>query len=83
MKRIAIYFFYDKNGVVDKYVNYFLEDLKKNIEELVIVCNGKLNSEGRKEFLKFTDKLIVRENKGFDVWAYKEGLDDNGTDISF
>ena len=55
MKRIAIYFFYDKNGVVDKYVNYFLEDLKKNIEELVIVCNGKLNSEGRKEFLKFTD----------------------------
>ena len=75
MKRIAIYFFYDKNGVVDKYVNYFLEDLKKNIEELVIVCNGKLNSEGRKEFLKFTDKLIVRENKGFDVWAYKEGLE--------
>ena len=49
MKRVAIYFFYDKNGIVDKYVNYFLEDLKKNLDRLIIVCNGKLTSKGREE----------------------------------
>lgn len=75
MKRVAIYFFYDKNGIVDKYVNYFLEDLKKNLDRLIIVCNGKLTSKGREELEKFTDEVIVRENKGFDVWAYKEGLE--------
>ena len=53
MKRVAIYFFYDKNGIVDKYVNYFLEDLKKNLDRLIIVCNGKLTSKGREELEKF------------------------------
>ena len=80
MKRVAIYFFYDKNGIVDKYVNYFLEDLKKNLDRLIIVCNGKLTSKGREELEKFTNEVIVRENKGFDVWAYKEGLEYIGWD---
>ena len=74
MKRVAIYFFYDKDGIVDGYVDYFLEDLKKNLDRLIVVCNGKLTSEGRKKFSKYTSEIIVRENKGFDVWAYKEGI---------
>ena len=44
---MAIYFFYDKDGIVDGYVDYFLEDLKKNLDRLIVVCNGKLTSEGR------------------------------------
>ena len=35
-KRLAIYFFYDKNGVVDKYVPYFLDDLKKNVSDIYL-----------------------------------------------
>ena len=64
MKRVAIYFFYDKDGIVDGYVDYFLEDLKKNLDRLIVVCNG----------------IILRENKGFDVWAYKEGIEYIGWD---
>ena len=80
MKRVAIYFFYDKDGIVDGYVDYFLEDLKKNLDRLIVVCNGKLTSEGRKKFSKYTSEIIVRENKGFDVWAYKEGIEYIGWD---
>ena len=80
MRRIAIYFFYDRDGIVDKYVNYFLNDLKKNVERLIVVCNGKLTPQGRKEFQNFTNEIIVRENKGFDVWAYKEGIEYIGWD---
>lgn len=80
MKRVAIYFFYDKDGVVDRYVNYFLEDFKKNLDRLIVVCNGKLTPEGRQEFSKYTNEIIVRENKGFDVWAYKEGIEYIGWD---
>ncbi len=80
MKRVAIYFFYDKDGIVDGYVDYFLEDLKKNLDRLIVVCNGKLTSEGRKKFSKYTNEIIVRENKGFDVWAYKEGIEYIGWD---
>jgi lipopolysaccharide biosynthesis protein len=75
IKRLAIYFFYDPDGVVDNYVIYLLNDLLKNISELLIVCNGKLTSKGREKFEELTPNILVRENKGFDVWAYKEGME--------
>lgn len=75
MKRAAIFLFYDKDGLVDNYISVMLEDLKKNVDRLVVVCNGKLSVEGRQIFEKFTKEIVVRENKGFDVWAYKEGIE--------
>ena len=72
-KRLGIYFFYDKQGIVDRFVPYFLDDLCKNLTKLIIICNGKLNDEG-KEILSKYGEVIVRENKGFDVWAYKTAL---------
>ena len=78
-KRLAIYFFYDRRGVVDGYVPYFLNDLKKNVSEIMIVCNGKLDIAG-KERLEQYGKVLVRENKGFDVWAYKTALETYGWD---
>lgn len=74
-KRLCIYFFYDKDGMVDDYVFYFLKSLQKHLSNLLVVCNGKLTAEARNKLtsMENTD-VIVRENKGFDVWAYKTGL---------
>ncbi|MDR6720358.1 rhamnan synthesis F family protein [Paenibacillus sp. 2003] len=80
IKRLGIYFFYDKDGVVDDYNIYFLQDLMKNLDDLLVICNGKLTPEGRMKLSSITDKVIVRENKGFDVWAYKEGMEYFGWD---
>lgn len=80
IKRLVIYFFYDSDGIVDRYVPYMLEDMKKNCSELFVVCNGKLTAEGRKTFSKFTTNILVRNNEGFDVWAYKEALEYFGWD---
>ena len=76
-RRLAIYFFYDKNGIVDKYVPYFLNDLKKNCSEILIVCNGDV-SIGGKQLLENYGKVMIRENEGFDVWAYKTALKSYG-----
>lgn len=80
MKRIAIYFFWDKDGIVDDYNIYMLEDLRENVEKIVIVSNGKLGEEGYAKFEKVADLIIERENRGFDVWAYKEGIEYIGWD---
>jgi len=80
IKRLAIFFFYDKDGIVDDYIPYMFEDLNKNISELLVVCNGKLTSEGRTKLEKCTSSILVRDNIGFDVWAYKEGLENYGWD---
>ena len=52
--------------------------LARNLTELIVVCNGKLSKQGRAAFEEFTDQIIVRENKGLDVWAYKTALDHYG-----
>lgn len=76
-KRLAIFFFYDKKGIVDRYVPYLLEDLKKNVSEIFTVCNGKLTKDGEK-ILEQYGQVLVRENKGFDVWAYKTAMEQYG-----
>lgn len=81
IRRLGIFFFYDAQGIVDDYVTYFLNDLTDSLNELLVVCNGVLTPESREKLMKITDKVVVRENKGFDVWAYKEGMEYFGWDI--
>lgn len=78
MKRLAVFFFFDQDGIADSYVDYFLADLAKNADRLMIVCNGILTAGSRTLLTKHTQELIVRENSGYDVWAYKTALEKIG-----
>ncbi len=80
INRLVIYFFYDNDGIVDRYVPHILEEMKKNSTEIFVVVNGKLTPEGRNTFKEITPNLLVRENVGFDVWAYKAALEHYGWD---
>ena len=80
IKRLGIYFFYDPEGIVDRYVTFLLADLVKNLDELLIVSNGPINSEGMVRLEAFTSHILERENKGLNVWAYKEALHFYGWD---
>ena len=61
MKRLGIFFFYEKNGDVDDFITYYLRDLARNLTELIVVCNGKLSKQGRAAFEEFTDQIIARK----------------------
>lgn len=78
MRRLCIYFFYDSKGIVDRYVDYLLSHLMPHLEKLIVVSNGKLTPTGREVFGKYTDCVIERANEGFDVWAYKTGMESVG-----
>lgn len=75
MKRAGIYFFYDKDGIVDSYVPYFIDGLHEVVDYIVVVVNGKLTADGRKILSSCADDLFVRENVGFDAWAYKDAIE--------
>lgn len=75
MKRLGIYFFYDKDGIVDNYVPYFLQNLKPFCKELCVVVNGKLTEKSRALLEQNSDTLLIRENSGFDSWAYKHAIE--------
>lgn len=78
LSRLAIYFFYDDCGIVDDYVPYFLENLKRNVSYLVVVCNGFVTDMGKEKIGLHADQVIIRENIGFDAWAYKYGIESLG-----
>lgn len=74
MKRLGIYFFFDKDGVVSKCHDFYLNGIASCFDRLVIVVNGKLKDEGRALFSKYSKEVIIRENTGLDVGAYQEGI---------
>ena len=78
MKRLMIYFIYDKDGIVDNYIPYFLSSFKPYCEEICIVVNGFLTEESKQKLEKVSSQILIRENKGLDVGAYKYGLNHYG-----
>ncbi|NLL75913.1 MAG: hypothetical protein GX235_01495 [Clostridiales bacterium] len=72
MKRIGIFCFHDKEGIVDKYIEFLLHELCRCLSSLVIVINGKINDDGKLILEKYADAIYIRENKGFDGGAYKD-----------
>lgn len=80
MKRIAIYLFFDKDGIVDRYVEYALSELRKSVETIIVVSNGAIGQAGMDRLNALADGVWLRKNIGFDVWAYKDALDRVGWD---
>ena len=78
-RRLIIYFFYDRGGVVDDYVIHMLRHLQPCAADILVVCNGKLSIESRSRLAALEGvEVLVRENTGFDVWAYKTALEHCG-----
>ena len=74
IKRLGIFCTYDSEGIVDDYIIYLLKDIKKILSHLAIVCNGNLTPEGRHKLEEITDDIFVRENTGFDMEAWRQGI---------
>lgn len=71
-KRLVLFSFYDKEGIVDGYVDYLLKELTTVSEKIIAIVNGKVNEIGYKILSKYADRIIIRENKGFDIGAYTD-----------
>jgi lipopolysaccharide biosynthesis protein len=74
LKRLGIFFFFDKQGIVDDYVLYLLNGMKPFISECLVVSNGPLAAGSRQKLENEGCKVLERSNVGYDVWAYKEAM---------
>ena len=63
MKRIAVFVFYDMEGIVDSYISALLSGIRPYIDRLVAVCNGSVCS-GEKNIQDYADEMIIRPNRG-------------------
>ncbi len=79
MKRLAIYVFWEQDGIVHDYVTYYLDALKK-VAEKVVVVNGQLSKAGESTLEKLGVDFFVRENLGLDFSGWKAALEREGWD---
>lgn len=71
MKRLCIFCFFDREGIVDKSVEYLLDELRRNSDRLLIVVNGSIQADSKKILETYSKDVVVRENIGYDAGAYK------------
>lgn len=69
--RLGVFLFYDNEGIVDRYIEYLLKEIRNELDKLIVVVNGKINDEGIDIFKNVADDIVFRENNGFDAGAWK------------
>lgn len=72
IKRAGIFCFYEKDGIVDDFVEYLLQEMEKCVDKLYIIVNGELCDSGRNKLNKYSHNLYIRNNVGFDGGAYAD-----------
>ena len=74
MKRLGIYVIYDCENIVDDYIGYMLQELRKVVDCLAVVCTFKVIRRGIQNINAYADRVYYRDNTGFDAGAYKDAL---------
>lgn len=81
MRRLAIYAFYDPDGLVDDYVVDCVRAIAEHCERTLVVSNGPVASGSADRLTAVPSvELFERDNEGFDIWGYKHGLESVGWD---
>lgn len=78
MRRLALYVFWEKDGIVRNYVTYYLEALKSIADKVVVIVNGKLSEPGARRFQEIQVDFFTRKNQGRDFEAWKAALEREG-----
>lgn len=76
MKRLCIYAIYDKQQKINPYIEPVLRELKKFVEDIIVVCNFDKIAAGGEYIRPYAAKVCFRNNIGFDAGAYKDALID-------
>jgi len=80
-RRLVIYVVWDRRGDVEDYVAHALGGLRDHATHILVVVNGALTEAGRAHLEPVADEILVRENRGFDIWGHKHALDHLGSRI--
>jgi len=78
MHRLALYVFWEKNGIVHDHVTWYLNGLKEVAQDIMVIVNGLLSANDRRKLEKLGVDILVRDNIGYDFAAWKAALNHKG-----
>ncbi len=73
VSRYAICVYFDPEGELRPFMEFFLSSLSETCVGVLLVVNGTLNKKSRTRVESLGVHLLERENKGYDFYAYREG----------
>jgi len=74
MKTISIFVHFDKDNKIHCYVIKYLQELKNQFNEIIFVSNSNLNSKEQDKIKGIVRHIIIRDNKGYDFMAWRDGI---------
>lgn len=72
---LAIVSVYDREGIIDDYLIFYLISLRGVVNRLVVAVNGELTEPGKDKLMSVADEIYRRPNIGFDFGAYKDVIE--------
>lgn len=72
--RTAIFAHFDKDNVIDDYVIYYLNALKKVAQKIIFVSDCDLSSAETDKLTGIADKIIAKRHGEHDFGSYKRGF---------
>lgn len=72
--RLGIFFFSDKDGIVDSYVQYFLQEIAIVLSELFIIVAGNLKDEEKQKLSKYSCNIVTLTENIEEKDAYRIGI---------
>lgn len=72
---LAIVSIYDRDGIIDEYLIFYLASLRVIADCLIVAVNGELTQGGREKLMTVADEIYLRPNTGFDFGAYKDVIE--------
>lgn len=70
MKRLAIFAHFDKKNILDDYVVYYVKELEKYCEKILVLSLSNLSDTEQKKL----DNVILVNHKEYDFGSYKRGF---------
>lgn len=74
MKNLAVFAHYDNNNKIEDYVIYYLEGLKKVVEEIIFVSDCNLPQGELDKISPIVSHSIAKKHEEYDFGSYKRGF---------
>ena len=72
MKRAVVFAHYDKDAIIDNYVIYYVENLKKVADIIIFVSSNNLSEEEKSKLN--VSHIISEQHNEYDFGSYKRGF---------
>jgi rhamnosyltransferase len=79
-RRILIFSHYNKQNLLSDYVIFTLQKMNHLFSKIIFVSNSLIDSESLSKISVWCDKILVRNNVGFDFGGWKDAILEEGWD---